>query len=354
MERAMPRLRRVDCSGTGITRRRRGRGFEYFDADGGKITDRETLERIRALVIPPAWRDVWICTHPRGHLQAVGTDAAGRRQYRYHDAWRARRDAEKFDRMLAFARALPELRDRCRAHLEDGSEPARERVLAGAVRLLDLGFFRIGGTPRSPDVESVGLTTMRLEHVTVNGDAVIFDYPAKGGVERVQAVVDPTVRDLVARLRRRRGGGPELLAYKERGRWHDLDARDVNAFIKEHAGDDFSAKDFRTWSATVLAAVAVAVAGWADSQTGRKRAVSHACREVAHYLGNTPAVARTSYIDPRVFDRYTSGWTVAGVLEELGGRLDEPAVQGPIEEAVLDLLTETLSDTVIKGPLLAR
>lgn len=346
----MPRLRRVDCSEPGFTRRGRGRGFEYFDERGRKITDPRTLERVRSLAIPPAWRDVWICPHPRGHLQAVGIDAAGRRQYRYHDAWRTRRDAEKFDRMLNFARALPHLRDVCGKCLAATDEPTRDRVLACAVRLLDLGFFRIGGTPRSPDVESVGLTTMRLEHVSVSGEAVVFDYPAKGGAERVQAVVDPEVREVVARLRRRRGGGRQLIVCKEDGRWRNLDAQEVNAFIKAHAGEAFSAKDFRTWSATVLAAVAVAVAGWADSRTGRQRAVRHATREVADYLGNTPAVARDSYIDPRVFDRYRSGWTIAGALDQVGATEGEPATRGAIEEAVVDLLTEADSDAVVRGP----
>ena len=218
------------------------------------------------------------------------------------------------------------------------------------MRLLDHGFFRIGGAPRAPDSDAVGLTTMRLEHVSVKGRIVIFDHPAKGGVERVQAVVDPAVHEVVARLRRRRSGGPQLLAYKERRRWQVLDARDVNAFIKEQAGEAFSAEDFRTWSATVLAAVGVAVAGFADTKTGRRRAITRATHEVARYLGNTPTVARDSYIDPRVFDRYRSGWTIAGVLDELGDRDGEPALQGPIEAAVIDLLTDSRSQAVVQGP----
>ena len=174
----MPRLRRVDPSGPGITRRRRGRGFEYLDPDGRTITDQEVLERCRALAIPPAWRDVWICPLPNGHLQALGTDAAGRRQYRYHDHWRQRRDADKFDRMLDFARALPKLRAVSAEALASGDELTRERVLACSVRLLDVGFFRVGGAPRSAETESFGLTTIRKEHVTVSGDVVQFDYPA--------------------------------------------------------------------------------------------------------------------------------------------------------------------------------
>lgn len=349
----MPRLRRADCSGPGISRRRRGRGFEYFDHAGSKIADPEALERIRVLAIPPAWRDVWICPDPRGHLQAVGTDAAGRRQYRYHDAWRVRRDSQKFDRMLGFAAGLPTLRKVCAAHLDDGDELTRERVLSCAVRLLDFGFFRVGGAPRSAEVESFGLTTIRKDHVTIEGDAVRFDYPAKGGIDRLMAIVDADVRAVVATLRRRRGGGEELLAWKEGRTWVDVDARDVNGFIQQHVGEGFSAKDFRTWHATVLAAVAVAVAGWAESPTARKRNEVRAAKEVAHYLGNTPTVARSSYIDPRVFDRYRSGYTIGGVIDELAADavFGQPASHGAIEEAVVELLTDHRSaPSIVKGP----
>ncbi|HWB73095.1 MAG TPA: hypothetical protein VG452_12845 [Egibacteraceae bacterium] len=347
----MPRLRRADCSAPGITRRRRGRGFEYFDQAGGKVTHAQVLQRVKGLAVPPAWTDVWICPWPNGHLQAVGVDAAGRKQYLYHPAWRARRDAEKFERMLAFARALPPLRRRCARHLAAGSDLTRERVLACAVRLLDHGFFRIGGESYAAEHGSYGLATMRKEHVSLAGDVIVFDYVAKGGKERLRHLVDPAVFEVVARLKRRRSG-VELLAYRNDGRWVDVTSRDINGFIKEQTGQDFSAKDFRTWSATVLAAVAVAVSGRAaGSATARKRAITRACREVAHYLGNTAAVCRASYIDPRVFDRYLSGWTIAGVLENLGGEaaFGTPSTQGRVEQAVLDLLEErTGSDAVVR------
>jgi DNA topoisomerase IB len=298
---------------------------------------------------------VWICPFPNGHLQAVGTDAAGRRQYRYHDAWRARRDADKFDRMLDFGRALPDLRAACAKRLArvDGVLEA-EVVLAGAVRLLDLGFFRIGGE-QSGEEESFGLTTLRKDHASVDGDTVRFSFPAKGGIQRLQAVADPQVRQLVRRLKRRRGGGDELIAYKDRHRWVDVTARDVNEFLKEHGGETVTAKDFRTWHATVLAAVAVAVSGWAESKRARDRAVRRAVEEVAHYLGNTPTVARNSYVDPRVFDRYRSGWTIGGVLDALGedAEAGHPALQGAVERGVLDLLADDrASDAVVRGPLL--
>jgi DNA topoisomerase-1 len=334
---------RSDCSGPGISRRRRGKGFEYRDDEGRRITDPEDLARIRELGIPPAWEDVWICPNPRGHLQATGTDAAGRKQYLYHEAWRTRRDAEKFEDMVRFAHALPDLRERVEADL-DGDELTRERVLACAVRLLDRGFFRIGSEEYAAENGSYGLATMRKEHVTVTADGeMIFDYPAKSGIRRVQAIVDPQALEIVTALRRRRGGGDELLAYKVGRRWRDIRSDDINVYLKEATGDDFSAKDFRTWNATVLAAVALAVAGEvAGSKTGRKRAITRAIKEVAHYLGNTPAVCRASYIDPRVFDAYRAGLIIGRPLQEAAdveeGEL--PIHQRAIEEAVLDLLNE--------------
>jgi DNA topoisomerase IB len=339
----MTRLRRSDCSGPGIERRRNGRGFVYLDA-GERIEDAEVLARIRALGIPPAWRDVWICTDPNGHLQATGIDAAGRKQYRYHDAWRLRRDAEKFDDMTRFARALPTLRERVEADLRAGEEPTRERVLAAAVRLLDRGFFRIGGETYAVTNESYGLATMLKRHVRIEDDGtMVFDYPAKSGKRRVQAVVDPLAIQVVTTLKRRRGGGDELLAYRDRRRWHDVRSPDINAYLKEATGDDFSAKDFRTWNATVLASVAIAVSGAAaGTKTSRDRAITRAVKETAHYLGNTPAVCRASYIDPRVFDAYRAGLVLDhDVLEravDAGGEL--PIHRREIEEAVLDLLNE--------------
>jgi DNA topoisomerase I len=338
----MVRIRRVDCSGPGIVRSRRGRGFAYVGMDGQPVRDQEVLARIRALVIPPAWRDVWICPLPTGHLQAVGTDAAGRRQYLYHEAWRTRRDQEKFDHMLEFARALPGLREQAAAHLaEEGM--TRERVLACATRLLDRGFFRIGSEGYAEQNQTYGLATIQKRHVRLDGALITFDYATKGGQRRLQSVLDPEAREVVAALKRRRGGGPELLAYRRRRAWVDVRSEDINAYIKEQTGGDFSAKDYRTWSATVLAAVALASSfSVARSRTARVRAVSRAVKEVAHYLGNTPAVCRASYIDPRVFDRYRSGLTVAGALEQLG-QVDEPgepAHQGAVEVAVLDLIEE--------------
>ena len=227
--------------------------------------------------------------------------------------------------MTRFARALPALRERVEADLEREGM-GRERVLACAVRLLDRGFFRVGGEAYT---DSFGLATIRKDHVAIEDGQMVFDYPAKGGLRRVQAVIDPPVQDVVSALKRRRGGGPELLAYKERGRWHDLRSDDINDYI-----GDFSAKDFRTWNGTVIAAVALAVS---DTATSQRRAIKRAIEETAHYLGNTPAVARSSYIDPRVLDAYRAG----DVLDQ--AVLDLPAGDPRIERAVLDLVAQVSS-----------
>jgi DNA topoisomerase IB len=321
-----------------------------LDDRGERVDEPEVLERIRELVIPPAWENVWICPYPYGHIQAVGTDAAGRRQYVYHDRWRDRRDAEKFDEMIRFARALPGLREAAAGHLRRRGL-TRERVLACAVRLLDRGFFRIGTEEYAEDNGTYGLATMRKGHARLGeGGIITFDYPSKGGKRRVQSLVDRDVYRVVEALKKRRGGGPELLAYKDVRRWVDVRSDDINDYIKAVTKDDFSAKDFRTWNATVLAALGLAVSGEAaSSPTARKRAISRAIGEVAYHLGNTPAVCRASYIDPRVFDRYRDGLTIGGALAELGDVDDgEPATQGAIEEAVLDLLDRDLGSDALE------
>lgn len=328
----MTRTRRVDTSSPGLTRLRRGRGFSYLDAGGRTIGDTPTIDRIRALAIPPAWTDVWICPDPLGHIQATGVDAAGRRQYRYHDLWRRRRDAAKFDAMVAFARALPALRRRVRDDLR-GEELDRVRVLACSVRLLDVGFFRIGSEDYAEQNETYGLTTLLRRHVRIDDGVVIFDYPAKHGLRRVQQVLDADARQIAGALKRRRGGGPELLAYKDGRRWVDVKAEDVNGYLKEAAGGDFSAKDFRTWNATALMAVALAVrAERASARASRRRIVVAAVREVAQFLGNTPAVCRRSYVDPRVIDRFMGGLTIAEALAEPA----EPQPGEPVEERQVD------------------
>jgi DNA topoisomerase I len=342
------RLRRADSSGPGLARRGRGRGFEYLDESGARV-DAATAKRIRALAIPPAWADVWICPEPNGHIQAVGTDAAGRRQYLYHPDWRRRRDRQKFAEMTRFARVLPELREAAARDLRRRGL-VRERVLACAVRLLDRGFFRIGTEGYAAENGSYGLATMQRRHVTLEpGGAVRFDYRSKGGKRRVQSVVDPQVLTVVRALKRRRTG-TELLAYRSGRAWVDVTSDDINQYIKEATRDTFTAKDFRTWNATVLAAVALAVSSEAHgSKAARTRAISRAVQEVAYYLGNTPAVCRASYIDPRVFDRFRDGLTIGGALAELGeGGRGALATQGAVEEAVLDLLERDVDSPALE------
>jgi len=346
-----PRLRRADCSGPGIRRKRRGRGFSYEDDEGNRVDEPEILTRISELAIPPAWQDVWICPYPHGHLQATGTDAAGRKQYRYHDAWRLRRDNDKFEEMVRFARALPVLRERVLGDLNDCGSLDRTCVLACAVRLLERGFFRIGSEEYAVENESYGLATMRKTHVTLEpGGVMVFDYPAKSGQRLHKGVVDERVHEIVGALKRRRGGGPELLAYKQGRRWLDVRSEDINAYLKVATGADFSAKDFRTWNATALAAVALGVSGGAAStKTARKAAVNRAIKEVAGYLGNTPAVCRASYIDPRVFDAYAAGRTIGPAVERVAAGLQPgelPIHQPELEAAVLDLLNERDSSRI--------
>jgi DNA topoisomerase IB len=339
-------LARSDLAEDGLRRKRRGRGFSYIGPDGTRITDPPTLARIRALVIPPAWEDVWICVHPRGHIQATGTDSAGRRQYRYHDLWREQRDRDKHDRVLEFGAALPRLRDTIGRHL-DGQGPTRERVLAAAVRLIDLGLFRPGGVEYAEENGTFGLATIRKEHVSMHRGQLLFEYTAKGAKHREQAIAEEHVCAVVRSLRRRRTGGDQLLAYRSGRTWHDVTAADINGYLSEMCDGDYTAKDFRTWHATVLAAVGLAVSeSAAGNESTRKRAVARTVQEVAGYLGNTPAVARASYIDPRVIELYERGITVAAVLGNLGADCEfgELATTGRAESAVVKLLTRHAHD----------
>ena len=328
-------LKRVRCTRPGISRRRQGRGFTYAYANGQPVRDEATIARIRALAIPPAWKDVWICPIDEGHLQAVGTDAAGRKQYRYHDAWRARRDRQKFDRVLRLAHRLPAMRRVCQRDIA-ARGLTRERALAGALRLLDLGFFRVGSEAYTEENGSFGLATLRRSHAKVSGDEVRFDFAAKGGQRRVQTIHDPDLSKLTRALLARGGGGKELLGYRDGRTWRDIRSEDINAYLKELADGEVSAKDFRTWHATVLTAALLAgEEGGLTSVTSRKRVVTGVVKEVADALGNTPAVCRASYIDPRIVDRFLNGETIA--LPK-GGDLSDDRVRARVEAAVLDLL----------------
>jgi DNA topoisomerase I len=332
------RLRKSDLAAPGIHRRRCGKGFRYRWANGVPVVDDTTRSRIKKLAVPPAWTDVWICPWPNGHIQAIGVDAAGRRQYRYHDVWRAHRDREKFQRALRFAESLPQLRAAVGRDLEN-DELDRQRVLAAVVRLLDLGAFRIGGMEYAETNETYGLVSLLRTHVRVKGDLLCFDYPAKGSLGRAFETRDAAVASVVSALKRRRRADRQLFAFKEGRQWHLLRTEDVNAHIKDECGEDCSAKDFRNWSATVLAAALLSVSPAAVSERARRRVVKDVVEQVAVQLGNTPAVCKASYIDPRVIDRYSDGAVVPSKLAER--MLHDPpssTAREAVETAVMELL----------------
>jgi DNA topoisomerase I len=304
------RLRRSVLGGPGLRRARRGRGFSYHNPDGTPVTDAATLQRIDDLVIPPAWRSVWICPYPNGHIQAVGRDAAGRRQYLYHQQWQEERAEEKFDRVLELAPALPDMRRHIAADLR-GRGLTRDRVLALALHLLDLGYFRTGGEQYAEENNSFGIATLLCEHVMLHREAVEFDYPAKSGVRRTLLVDDPEVVRSVRALLRRRDRTERLLVCRDSTGWVDVHAEDLNSRFKQLVGEQYTVKDLRTWHGTVLAAAAFVDADPPVNKTVTKRVESAVMKEVAEELGNTPAVARSSYVDPRVVQGYERGLTIA-------------------------------------------
>jgi DNA topoisomerase-1 len=316
------RLRRSNPGKAGYGRRRSGRGFRYVDEHGQPLHDPEAVERIKALVIPPAWEDVWISPDPRGHIQATGRDAAGRKQYMYHEVWRTRQNSKKFDHALEVAAELPKLREQLCGDLS-GRGLTRDRVLAAMVRLLDLGHLRVGGDESAQRAEdpSFGLTTLRPEHVRGKGGCVLLEFTGKSGISHAVSVGDGEVCQVLRDLRRRRRDQDRLFAYYEGKRWHEIHAEDVNAYLRD-AG--MTAKDFRTWHGTAAAAVSLADKGPQPTKTARKKAVAAAMRDVADKLGNTPAVARSAYVDPRVVEKFEQG---------------EVARNGG-EKAVIDLLTD--------------
>jgi len=335
----VPRLRKTSPDQPGWTRRRAGAGFVYLDEDGERLSD-EDAQRCKDLVIPPAWEEVWITPYDNGHLQAVGTDDAGRRQYLYHPQWRARRDAEKFDRVLEFARALKRAREQV---LDDlGCEGMDEsRACAVAVRLLDLGYFRIGNDVYADEHGSFGLTTLERRHVRKQRNRLVFAFTGKSGVEHRVEIDDPAVVEAIELMRRRRSrDDPSLLAYKNGRAWRSMVPDLVNDYVREVTGLDATAKDFRTWHATVLAAAALAETEEpGETQASRKRAVAGAMREVAEFLGNTPALARSAYVDPRVIEAYEEGQTIRGTTRRSYDSPDER--QAALERATLRLIKES-------------
>lgn len=334
-------LRYVSDERPGITRRRAGKGFCYVDRSGQRITDPRTLKRVKALVIPPAWTAVWISPDPRGHIQATGRDARGRKQYRYHPDWQAHRDEAKYDRILEFGRTLPKIRERVRADMR-GHPCDRRTVLATVVCLLETTLIRIGNACYARENNSFGLTTLHGRHVEVEGSAVSFEFTGKSGKKHLIEMTDRRVARIIRELQEL--PGQELFQYLDNdGVSHDIDSGAVNDYLREIAGEEFTAKDFRTWAGTVLAAWALNEFQQIDSQAAARRNVTRAIERVARRLGNTPAVCRKSYIHPEVLEAYLDGSLIAALQERIAERLRQSlAGLGAEEVAVFALLQRRL------------
>jgi DNA topoisomerase-1 len=341
-------LRYVSDEQPGYTRRRAGLGFCYYDQTGARITDDATLKRIRALVIPPAWKEVWICPHPRGHIQATARDDRGRKQYRYHPDWAEARGEQKFSRTLAFARVLPKIRERVAADM--GGKPlARQTVLATIVRLLETTLIRVGNREYAEQNKSYGLTTMRTKHVEVQGTQLKFDFTGKSGKRHQVELKDRRVARIIRKLQDL--PGQELFQYvDEDGVRQTVDSADVNGYLREIACQDFTAKDFRTWAGTVLAAWALSEFEKIDSKAAARRNITAAVKRVAAQLGNTPAVCRSSYIHPEILNCYLDGSLIAHLRGEIQATLSEDLAGLSGEEAaVLVLLLRRLEGETMEA-----
>jgi DNA topoisomerase-1 len=335
-------LRHVTDVGPGIRRVRHGDKFSYKLPNGRPVTDPDTLIRIRALAIPPAWREVWICPHSNGHLQAVGLDARGRKQYRYHANWRAHRDLAKYTHIIEFARKLPEIRARTRRDLRKHGLP-REKVLAATVRILEKTLIRIGNEQYTRENKTFGLTTLKDHHAKINGAKVVFDFRGKHGVHRNVGFHDPKLAEIVRKCRDL--DGEELFQYvDDDGNVCDINNTDVNNYLREISGEAFTAKDFRTWAGTVLTANALQQMALADSQRQLKRNLIAAVEQTAKQLGNTTAVCRKCYIHPAVLNSYMDGSLVKTLKRRIEMKLESKQDSlGTDEQAVLHLLQSTLN-----------
>jgi DNA topoisomerase-1 len=345
-------LRYVSDAGPGIQRRRSGRGFSYVGVDGRPVRDRDLRAWIRSIAVPPAWTDVWISPVRNGHIRATGRDARGRKQFRYHPDWRAVRDEAKYGRTIAFARALPAIRERVAADVAKPGLP-REKVIATVVRLLELTLLRVGNEEYARDNRSYGLTTLRNRHVRVEGGELRFRFKGKSGKEHDVGVRDRRVARIVKECQEL--PGQELFQYvDEAGELQAIDSGDVNDYLREVSGEDFTAKDFRTWAGTVLAAGALKAVQTADSEAAAKRNVVAAIEEVARSLGNTPAVCRKCYVHPAIIDSYLDG-SFLDALEEPAPRrrANGKATLRPDEAAVMALLQKRLAGAVERAPKIA-
>jgi DNA topoisomerase-1 len=336
-------LRHVGDDAPGITREKANNGFDYRLPDGALVRDVERLKRIRALAIPPAWTDVWICPDPNGHIQATGRDQRGRKQYRYHPRWREVRDEAKFHKMLVFARVLPAIRARVEEDLRHHGLP-RERVLAAIVRLMELTFFRIGNSEYAKENKSYGLTTLRDRHVAIEGSRIHIGFRGKSGKHHESDINDRRLARIIKGCRDL--PGYELFQYvDEAGERHVIDSADVNHYLREITGEEITAKDFRTWAATHLAAEALREFELFDSEAKRKKAIVDAVKKVAQHLGNTPAVCRRCYIHPAILDGYLEGTLLEALADEAQAYLEQN-VHGmkPEEAAVTAFLRLRLTE----------
>ncbi len=336
-------LRYVTDRQPGIRRETNGdKNFRYFSPKGEEVSDEKTLSRIKSLAIPPAYTDVWICPLENGYLQATGHDAKGRKQYRYHPHWRESRDETKFEHMMEFGAALPKIRERVDADLRRQGMP-REKILATIVRLLETTLIRIGNEQYAKENQHYGLTTLQTEHVEVSGSTLHFHFVGKSGKEHTIDLRDKKLASIVAKLHHL--PGQEVFQYiSEDGTLHSIDSADVNAYLHEIAGDEFTAKDFRTWAGTVLASLALQEFEAFGSATQAKKNVTAAIKAVSQRLGNTPAVCRKAYIHPAVFETYLDGTMLEALKQETEQELaDSLHSLKPEEAAVMALLARRLA-----------
>jgi DNA topoisomerase I len=336
-------LRYVSDEQPGFSRRRKGEEFEYLDTKGKRIRDEQRLLRIKRLAIPPAWTDVWICPSPNGHIQAIGRDARRRKQYRYHERWREIRDENKYDRLINFGRALPKIRRRVQKDLALRSLP-REKVLATIVELLERSFIRVGNEEYARENKSFGLTTMQDRHVDVKGSKLRFRFRGKSGRQHEVDVTDRRIAKIVLKLQDL--PGQDLFQYvDDEGEVRDITSQDVNGYLREITGEDFSAKDFRTWAGTVLAAMALSVAGESETKKQVKANIKDAIHAVAEVLGNTPAICRKCYVHPAVLEAYLKGNCINGFKPKTREEFETKGIDlVSAQAAVLKFLQDSSSE----------
>jgi DNA topoisomerase I len=335
-------LRYVNDNQPGYTRKASGDDFEYFDTEGKPIRDDQRLLRIKRLAIPPAWTDVWICPSPNGHIQAIGRDARGRKQYCYHDRWREMRDENKYDRIVIFAEALPKIRRRVSKDIKLPGL-SQNKVLATVVQLLERTFIRVGNQEYARDNKSFGLTTMQDRHVDVRGSKMRFRFRGKSGRNHDVDVTDRHIAKIISKLQDL--PGQDLFQYVDgEGETGDISSQEVNAYLREITGEDFTAKDFRTWAGTVLAAIALNAQEKFETKKQAKANIKTAISAVAKILGNTPAICRKCYVHPAVLETYLNGNSIEGLKQRTDEALEKEDVARPGEGAILKFLQARLAE----------